>query len=123
MAHNLPPQSYFLYESSWSPKVDSLLLGTIVKLKLADEWDGTTFPSHFIIEAGSSIERVLGYAFDLDALYGRLHFLEKRYKTFKEVLKLEGTYWNRQTNVLIVVENVWTEKLTVSILLLLSLSY
>ncbi|KAL1568694.1 hypothetical protein AAHA92_00277 [Salvia divinorum] len=87
MAHNLPPQSSFLYASNWNPELDSLLLGTMIRLKIDNNWDGTVFPSHFILEAESVIKHELGYAFDLAALYDRLHFLEKRYKTFKKMLQ------------------------------------
>ncbi|KAL1553436.1 hypothetical protein AAHA92_14113 [Salvia divinorum] len=109
MAHNLPPQSSFLYASNWTPELDSLLLGTMIRLKIDNNWDGTVFPSNFILEAESVIKQKLGYAFDWAALYDRLHFLEKRYKTFKEMLQVNGTYWDARTNLVIPGEGVWME--------------
>ncbi|KAL1548221.1 hypothetical protein AAHA92_16482 [Salvia divinorum] len=93
MTHNFSSQSTLLYKSSWTPALDSLLLGTMIRIKVVNEWDDTVFPSHFIIEAGSVLEHELGHAFDWAALYDRLHFLEKRYKTFKERNPLAGAYF------------------------------
>ncbi|KAL1556769.1 hypothetical protein AAHA92_12349 [Salvia divinorum] len=94
MSYNLPNQSYFLYEANWTPTLDSLLLRTMIKLKLACNWDGTVFPSHFILEAKAVIEHELGYTFEWSDLYDRLYFLEKHYKIFKELCNpLVGAYY------------------------------
>ncbi|KAG6433866.1 hypothetical protein SASPL_105485 [Salvia splendens] len=95
MAHQLPPQSSFLYSSNWTPALDSLLMGIMIRLKSENNWDGGTYPNYFILEAQSVIQHELGLSFDWAALYDRLHFLEKRCKTFNEVLQrnpLAGAY-------------------------------
>ncbi|KAL1539721.1 hypothetical protein AAHA92_24172 [Salvia divinorum] len=111
MADKIHNQSFFLYESNCTPAIDSLLVGTILRLKQSSRWDGTVFPSHFILQAEAAIEHELGYAFEWSDLYDRLHFLEKRYKTFKEILEMQGTYWNAHTNTLIVMDQAWSELL------------
>ncbi|KAG6412241.1 hypothetical protein SASPL_124913 [Salvia splendens] len=101
MAHQLPPQSSFLYSSNWTPALNSLLMGTMIRLKSENNWDGGKYPSYFILEAEWVIQHELGLSFDWAAMYDRLHFLEKRYKTFNEMLQVDGTYWNAETNVVI----------------------
>ncbi|KAL1544644.1 hypothetical protein AAHA92_21466 [Salvia divinorum] len=106
MSDNIPLQSSFLYESNWSHEIGSLILGTMIRLKCATGCEGTVFSSHFIFEAKSAIEYQLGYSFEWFELVDRLHFLEKRYKTFSEPVRLEGTYWDAPTNTIIVSANL-----------------
>ncbi|KAL1544403.1 hypothetical protein AAHA92_21260 [Salvia divinorum] len=109
MSSNLTNQSSFLYEANWTPALDSLLLRTMIKLKLAISWDGTVFPNPFILEAKAVMEHELGYTFEWSDLYDRLHFLEKRYKTFKVLVQMDGTYWEVHANTIIVDEREWVE--------------
>ncbi|KAL1567732.1 hypothetical protein AAHA92_03182 [Salvia divinorum] len=111
MGDGIPNQSFFLYEYNWTPTIDSLLLRTITKLKRQVDWDGTVFPSHYILQAEAAIKRDMGVEFAWSDLLDRLHFLERRYKTFKEVLDLEGTFWEVHTNTIIVVDEAWQKLL------------
>lgn len=106
---NPPSQTSFLYMANWTPALDSLLCDTMTRLKIENDWDGTTYLSHFILAAESVIEHELAYKFIWTALTDRLHFLERRFKTFKEVLAVDGTEWDNRTNILIAGERVWTD--------------
>ncbi|KAG6397692.1 hypothetical protein SASPL_143862 [Salvia splendens] len=94
MPDNIPTQSSFLYDSRWTQEIDSVVLGTLVRLKHASGCDGTLFPSHFLVETKLAIETKFGNAFEWFDLVDRLHFLEKPYKTFNEIQRLEGTSWD-----------------------------
>ncbi|XP_042009812.1 uncharacterized protein LOC121758487 [Salvia splendens] len=98
MSDNIPIQSSFLYDSSWSQDLDSVVLGTLIRLKRASGCDGTLYPSHFLVETKLAIEAKFGYSFEWFNLVNRIHFLEKRYKTFTEIQLLEGTSWDTSTN-------------------------
>ncbi|KAG6434006.1 hypothetical protein SASPL_105625 [Salvia splendens] len=111
MSENIPAQSSFLYDSRWTQEIDSVVLGTLVRLKRASGCDGTLFPSHFLVETKIAIETKFGNAFEWFDLVDRLHFLEKRYKTFNEIQRLEGTSWDASTNTVIVRAPNWDEAL------------
>ncbi|KAG6403076.1 hypothetical protein SASPL_135293 [Salvia splendens] len=91
--------------------MDSVLLGTLIRLKLAAGCKGSVFPSHFISEAKLAIESQVGLVAEWYDLVDRLHFLKKRYNTFDEIVALEGTYWNATTNTVIVVAPNWPQAL------------
>ncbi|XP_047957883.1 uncharacterized protein LOC125203548 [Salvia hispanica] len=44
-------------------------------------------------------------------LVDRIHLLEKRYKTFTELIHLEGTFWNEPNNTIIVPSQTWATRL------------
>lgn len=115
MSDNVAHQSKFLYTSIWTHEMDSVLLGSMIKSKVAAGCEGSVFPSQFIAEAKGAFEKELRLAFEWYDLVDRLHFLEKRYTTFNEVVALEGTYWNPANNVVIVTSPNWLQALEVSI--------
>ncbi|KAG6424910.1 hypothetical protein SASPL_115333 [Salvia splendens] len=111
MSTVLSSQSSFLYEANWSPEIDNLLLGTLLSLKRAKAFKGTVFPSGFILDVAAAIEYELGFAFEWFEVVDRLHFLEKLYTTFKEPTHAEWTYWNPESNLLIVIQDSWESML------------
>ncbi|KAG6390932.1 hypothetical protein SASPL_148677 [Salvia splendens] len=115
MSDNIPNKSSFLYNSIWTHEMDSVLLGTLIRLKLAAGCKGFVFPSHFISKAKLAIENQVGLVAEWYDLVNRLHFLEKRYNTFDEIVSLEGTYWNATTNTVIVVAPNLPQALEVSV--------
>lgn len=113
MADVLPHQSSFLYQTNWNHEIDTMILQILIRLKQESGCEGTVFPSHFIFEVKSVIENELGQSFEWYELVDRIHFLERRYKTFDELVHLEGTYWNPVTNTVIVTTNTWANRLAV----------
>ena len=89
-----PLQSSFLYRGKWKHEIDTIILTTMVRLKKEYGCEGSVFPSHFIFEAQSMVEYHFGVTFEWFEIVDRLHFLEQRYRTFKELLGIAGTYWN-----------------------------
>lgn len=75
------------------------------------------FPSRFFVESKIAIELKPGYSFEWFELVDRLHFMENRYKTFNEIIRLEGTYWDAPSNKVIVATPNWHDELEVSSLL------
>ncbi|KAG6387151.1 hypothetical protein SASPL_152336 [Salvia splendens] len=52
--------------------MDSVLLGTMKRLKLAAGCGGSVFPSHFITEAKIAIEKQLGLVFECESHFSEL---------------------------------------------------
>lgn len=116
---DLPLQSSFLYRGKWSHEIDSIILDTLLRLKKEYACEGSVFPSHFIFEAQSLVEHNFGLIFEWWELVDRIHFLEQRYTTFNQLIHLEGTLWNEETNEVIVSGNTWANHLPVCSLLML----
>ncbi|KAL1549326.1 hypothetical protein AAHA92_17446 [Salvia divinorum] len=101
----IPHQSSFLFTANWTLALDSMLVQTLMRLKKKHGWDRTIFPRYFFVETQGFIEEELGYAFEWEELYDRLHFLELRYTTFNTVLDVQGTIWNCDDNSMVVVDH------------------
>lgn len=108
-----PLQSCFLYQGKWSQKIDSIITKTLVRLKKEYDCEGSVFPSHFIFEVQSLVEYHVGVTFEWWELVDRIHFLARRYRTFCELIHIEGTCWNEATNGMTVSSNTWAIHLPV----------
>ncbi|KAG6384321.1 hypothetical protein SASPL_113448 [Salvia splendens] len=111
MAMDSPLQSSFLYRGTWKHEIDTIILSTMARLKKDYGCEGSVFPSHFIFEAQSVVEYHFGVTFEWWEIVDRLHFLEQRYRTFKELLGIAGTYWDQPSNKIIVSANTWASHL------------
>ncbi|KAG6391072.1 hypothetical protein SASPL_148820 [Salvia splendens] len=100
-----PLQSSFLYHGKWKHEID------MVRLKNEYGCEGSVFPSHYIFEAQSVVEYHFRVTFEWFEIVDRLHFLEHRYRTFKELLSIAGTYWNQPSNKINISANTWASRL------------
>ncbi|KAL1547680.1 hypothetical protein AAHA92_16005 [Salvia divinorum] len=107
MTSRIPSQRVFLYKSNWTPKIDKIMLHTIIRMKKATKWEGTVIPPEFIREASTAINSEVGVIFSWDELYARFQFFEQRYLSFKNLRAVPGVFWNVNTNVVIIPEPIW----------------
>ncbi|KAL1536239.1 hypothetical protein AAHA92_28921 [Salvia divinorum] len=112
---NIPLQSHFLYNGKWCADIDKVLVDTITKLKGDTGWAEHEFPSYFLLTAASEIEAKLAVHFSESELAIRMRLLALRYRTFKEVVRTKGTFWDMPFKCVIAADCVWKKILKVSL--------
>ena len=104
---NIPPQSKFLYEGKWSPLVDNILVDTIIRLKNMTAWTLLEFPSYFLLTAAKEIHTKTSVHFTEVELTDRVGKLHMRYRTFKELVAVDGVQWDMPTKYVSAEDWLW----------------
>ena len=86
----IPLQASFFYKGKWTPKLDSMLVTTIVSIRRSHSWEGNEVPTWVL----AKVERVFmgepGAPMTAIDLSLRLKVFEHRYATFKAIVAIEG---------------------------------
>ncbi|KAL1567603.1 hypothetical protein AAHA92_03066 [Salvia divinorum] len=106
---NIPLQPHFLYKENWTLEIDTILVDTIIRLKEETGWTLQEFPNYFLMTATREIKAKLAVHFNEAELRARLKVLCLRYRTFKEVLRHKGTYWDMDAKCVDAADCVWTK--------------
>ncbi|KAL1558481.1 hypothetical protein AAHA92_08940 [Salvia divinorum] len=103
---NFPLRYMFFYKGKWTPEMDTILVDTLLRLKGETGWILEEFPSYFLLIAGKEIEEkehMLLYDIELS---NRVEALHTRYRTFKDLWRVRGAYWDFRTKSVIAPEAV-----------------
>ena len=109
MSMNIPKQDAFFYKGSWSAEVDDKLLSAIIRLRRRDPWIGDVIPGWAIIEASDLFYRELGSNFTLTEIHQRVKLLERRFRTFKEILDTPDIIWDLSHKIIRANDVVWNK--------------
>lgn len=107
MTFQLPPPNSFFYKAPWTAELDAKFL-SIVVAELSGQLRFTAqVPTRALLMSMGTLNQDHGAILTMDDVYSRYEFLEKRYKTFEELLKNKQTYWDMDNNWIIATDEAW----------------
>ncbi|XP_047966526.1 uncharacterized protein LOC125210929 isoform X2 [Salvia hispanica] len=109
MAMNIPLQDVFFYQGNWNPRMDTLMLSTIIRFRDNACWEGSNIPPWVLNECGLAIQGEFGIELTISELTDRLRHLQSRHHTFKEVVHTTGASWVQRQNFVAAADCVWDE--------------
>ncbi|KAK4421596.1 hypothetical protein Salat_2110200 [Sesamum alatum] len=104
----LPSQSHYLYNRRWTRQHDYCFIQALYYEALKGQRQLSRTPNMHSLNYGRRlVNAVFNFNFKYIVFKRRLDCLRLRYSTFRIMLDTPGVVWNRQTNNIIVEDNVW----------------
>ncbi|KAG6403669.1 hypothetical protein SASPL_135897 [Salvia splendens] len=107
MNQNIPPQAIFFYRGKWTGAMDTLLLSTMIKLRIGSRSKDDSVTDAMLNEACEVIN--LRFAAELTCadVVSRLELLWVRYQTFNEVISTPGVRWDLDEKLIVADDTTW----------------
>ncbi|KAG6424964.1 hypothetical protein SASPL_115387 [Salvia splendens] len=107
MNQNIPPQAIFFYRGKWTGAMDTLLLSTLIKLRIGSRSNDDSVTDAMLNKACEVINIRFAAELTCADVVSRLELLRVRYQTFNEVISTPGVRWDLDEKLIVADDATW----------------